>query len=252
MDAATAARTLCVVSFLVLIAAMPPAAAEEPDSDLAEWRSPVAGPTLTEGEYLLLRPVSHRAVDLDGDGRDEQLLIVPFETPNGEVAHSIATLHRTSTGYTSNLLLNVFPDELKSVRLVRFGASPTPKVVVYEQGGSGGFLTLHVYGNRRGGVRPLFHLPGVYQGKYNLLPHGSHATRLVVMRHLAGEINAYPRGFRRESYRWADGRFVLASQRSWRLRPRHSLPARTPATLLGIHPRRLPTHRNSLRASGLR
>lgn len=203
------------------------------DGELARWRSPLAANHLTEGEYLLLRSVSRQSLDLDGDGRREELLVVPFEAPSGTEARSIAVLHRTGTGYRSEFLLNSWADELQSVRLVHFGGSRAPQIVVREQAdGSGGFLALHVFGARGGQVRPLLSAPGVYQGQVTLLPkRTAQPRRLALVRQIAGEIDAYPRGFWRENYRWTGDHLVRTSRRQVFYRNVPTMPGERPPIL---------------------
>lgn len=181
--------------------------------ELAAWRSPVAGPLLTDGEYQVIRPTIRRRRALPGT-HGEQLLVVPFETPSGDPALSIAVIARTAGGYRSRLLGNVLSNEIRSIRLVRLGHGGAPKVVVTERGGSGGFLTVRVFGTTRSGRwHSMWAVPGVYQGKYQLQP-----LMARVQRYIAGKVDAYPSGVWRETYVWRQDSFHLASRQRVRLK----------------------------------
>ena len=184
--------------------------------ELAAWRSPVEGPLLTDGEYDVIRSIARRRLPLPG-ARGRQLVVVPFETASGDPALSIAVLTRAAHGYQSRLLTNVPANELRAIRLVRLGHGHAPKVVVAERGGSGGFLTLRVFGaSPTGQWRSVWTLAGIYQGRYRFQP-GSRPTMARVRRYIAGEVNAYPKGVWRETYVWRQGSFRLAGRQRVRL-----------------------------------
>lgn len=185
----------------------------EPVDELAAWRSPVAGPLLTDGDYRMIRATARRHFPLGGT-RGEELVVVPFETGSGDPALSIAVITRGAHGYRSRLLANILRSELHSVQLLRLGSSAVPKVVVAEQGGSGGFLTLQVFGaSRHGQWRTVWMMPGVYQGRIRFQPEMAR-----VQRYIAGQVDAYPTGVWRETYVWGRRGFRLASRQRVRLK----------------------------------
>lgn len=192
-----------------------PPEAPEPETvdELAAWRSPVTGPLLTDGEYRMIRAAARRHFPLRGT-HGQELVVVPFETGSGDPALSIAVITRGAHGYRSRLLANVLRSELHSVQLLRLGSSAVPKVVVAEQGGSGGFLTLRVFGaSRNAQWRTVWTMPGVYQGKIRFQPETAR-----VQRHIGGEVDAYPKGVWRETYVWRHEGFHLASRQRVRLK----------------------------------
>lgn len=193
-------------------------AAPKPADDLAAWRSPVAGPVLTDGEYRILYPTLRRRIPAARGGSAE-LVVVPFETPSGAEGRSIAVLQRTPAGYRSHLLYNLYAAELAAVRVVQLGPGRTPEIVTAEQAGSGGFLTLRVFSGRAGRERPLWSLSGIYEGEYRLLSGGSaRPTRMRVVRRIRSRTTAHPRGAWRETYVWRGRRFVLSGRERIRSR----------------------------------
>lgn len=198
---------------------------------LAPWRSPVDHHFLTEGEYLILEPRLRRRVDLDGDGRPELLVVVPFDATDGKPALSVAVLNRRGEGYTSRLLFNCYADELSDVRVVRLRGNGPPSILVAEQGGSGGFLAVHVFGWNGRRYRSLWSRGGIYQGRFRLVRAGARsAWRLEVTRGIQGDVDAYPKGLRRETYRWNGSQFALTSRARLSTRARVRL-ARSPHPL---------------------
>ncbi|HTE18383.1 MAG TPA: hypothetical protein VK689_08380 [Armatimonadota bacterium] len=182
--------------------------------DLAPWRSPLARPLLTEGEYLILQPERLLRADLDGDGLTEQVVVAPFDTATGGQAYSIGVLTETPGGYASRVLLNCYAGELRDVSLARLAPATLPRILVRLGSGSGGFLWLDVWGWSGRRYASLWSVEGVYQGRSRLWKASSGRRYLRLTRSIAGGCNAWPRGESSALYRWERDRFALLSR--WR------------------------------------
>lgn len=203
-------RTLLAVLLgLILISSPRPALADSPetqDDDLVAWHSPVGHRLLTNAEYLALDPVARLKADLDGDGRTEELVAVPFDTPRG-AAVSVAILKPAGRDYRCTLLFNRYAADLERLNVYPLNRGSSPLILAAGRSGSGGFLELRAY-RRSGRVwGQVADLEGVYQGRYRISGRGS--PRLTVLRAVPGEIDATPRATWHEVYRIGMPRFAL-------------------------------------------
>jgi hypothetical protein len=213
-------RTLMAVLLgFLLIGSSRQAPAEStptPSGDLATWHSPVGHRLLTHAEYLALDPVSRLKADVDGDGKAEELVAAPFDTPRG-AAISVAILKPAGKDYHCTLLFSRYAADLERLNVYPLGRGASPLILAAGRSGSGGFLELRAYRRLRHGWRQIAGLEGVYQGRYHL--SGRRRPLLTVLRAVPGEIDAAPRATVREVYAVGDPRVVLLR----RSRTRHPI-----------------------------
>jgi hypothetical protein len=169
---------------------------------------------------------------LDGDGFPEEVVVVAQPTHDGG-RYWAAVLKPWQSGYVSQVLYRGVASELEALRVVSLSGGRRSQILLVERGGSGGFLSVRVFGWTGRSYARLFELEGIYQGRYRLrrVGHRRRGYVLHVVRAIQGDVNAYPRGEWRESYRWTAAGFILASRRRVALRRRVKLspgPSRLP------------------------
>jgi hypothetical protein len=195
--------------------------------DLVAWHSPVGHPLLTHGEYLALDPVASLKADVDGDGRPEELVAVPFDTPRG-AAVSVAILKPAGRDYGCALLFSRYAADLERLNVYPLARGASPLILAAGRSGSGGFLELRAYRRARRVWKQVAGLEGVYQGQYRITCRAR--PRLTVLRAVPGEIDAAPRATWREVYEVGERRLALV---------RRSL-TRHPVVRFGRRPNALP------------
>lgn len=175
--------------------------------------APLAGAFLTEREYRRLHHRERVVSDLDGDRLLEELVVVPFRGEAGERRVSVGVVKAEAGGYRSQALLDLEADELRGVWVLALGGGSARQVVVAQRGGSGGFLTISIFGWDGKRYRPLPAVEGVYQGRFRLVrPGPGKPYSLIVTRALQGRVEAVPRGDRQEEYRWSAAGFARVSR----------------------------------------